>query len=217
MEFLKSNIIIDPNYIPSINGSSYLDYFNRALSFAQTNYSDQIRNAINIQFTSLSPAIFFKEYIANTVLRDYQTCAEHSKNLCDDFLTLTTKEVEAYPGLTSEFIYSVNRAKYIINSGIKLFGWKCYRNFFLDSVDKLKVLPLIEDYNSKMIGKNIGIFDVLELNRLDKLANHFNFENTKVLCLEIRKHIVTLPKVIELVLWYATHTFNPNLISLSKE
>lgn len=62
MELLKSNPIIDEGYKPSRN-LKYIDYFNRAISFAQTNYTDQLKRVYNTSFQSMTPTFFFEEYV----------------------------------------------------------------------------------------------------------------------------------------------------------
>ena len=53
----KSELIIQSNYKPNINGS-LIDYFNRALVFSQTNYGKEIELAVKANFSKLTPTKF---------------------------------------------------------------------------------------------------------------------------------------------------------------
>lgn len=54
MELLKSKIIIDENYRPSLD-LDYMEFFNRAMVFAQTNYKEELERVSKINFRKLSP------------------------------------------------------------------------------------------------------------------------------------------------------------------
>ena len=56
-----TNLIIDPNYSPSLD-LNYVDYFSRAMNFAQTNYHQQLKSFNNTFFHKLAPTIFFRKY-----------------------------------------------------------------------------------------------------------------------------------------------------------
>lgn len=58
MELLKSNIIIDEKYKPTLD-MGYLDFFNRAFAFAQTNYQEQLDRVAKMHFSRITPTAFF--------------------------------------------------------------------------------------------------------------------------------------------------------------
>lgn len=225
METLNKQIIIDNKFKPHIN-QTYLEYFSRAMKFAQTNYSIAIEKLQRINFHNLSPALFFEEYVwlifnlneSNTYL--YAGYPEITQQLLPFYKSFVNfdyfpneKEIDQSLGLThfSEGKKkAITQCAWITSRGIKLFEWKYYRNNFLNTSDKLRVFPLLNTEMSLLLAKNIGV-DVLD-NRLQLLAEHFGFSNIRLMCATIRRNVSIQLKIIELILWYSVAHFDPYLL-----
>lgn len=222
MEFIKNKVIIDTQYKPCLN-LSHLDYFNRAMAFAQTNYQVQIDKLAKTQFSKLSPTRFFEEYV-------WIACCEQStaQEASDTFLYFSKELYNNYYSfwhlndpIKINFIFDkllghLNELKVkaiidsatIISKGIKLFGWEYYRNNFLDTSYKLLAFPLVSEYSAKTLSINIGnSSEAINNYRLQYLAKHWNFYDVKELCSAIQKHIPMQLRIIELILWYSNYTF----------
>lgn len=222
MEFIKpkEDIIIIENYIPDTN-QPYIDYFNRALVFAQTNYHLQLMKLMKISFIKLVPTIFFEEYIG-VILRD-----DDSKFLEEQtFLTLIKSFNDFYPSFyhpsfpSKEELLSSNLIDHksfddiylcasILHRGIKLFNWTEYKRHYLSSVEKLMILPGLNTDKAKKLARNIGLTTQdISNGEINKLASHWKFDTATDLCLAIQKHVPMQLKVIESILWYSTHHFD---------
>lgn len=227
MELLKSNPIIDERYKPSLD-MPYMDYFTRAMSFAQTNYHEQLTKIANTHFRKLSPTSFFEEYVWCVM------CTEDKyKEASKLFPALTNSLTPFYHSFWDlnnfpkeddikikvlETIHNEKKFKamydcaFIMNQGIKLFGWDRYKDNFLNSPEKLCVLPMIQMKGAKILSRNVGASsDVISSARLHPLAVHWGFEDSKSLCLAIRQNVEMQLKVIEVILWYAASTFEDNI------
>lgn len=223
MEFLKANPIIDTKYQPSLS-LTYLEYFKRAMVFAQTNYNDQITRMVKTSFRKISPSFFFEEYA--WVL----CCAKQSpKEVSSYFMSLSKSLTPYYQSFwdlnnfpkvevprVSEYTdqyESLHKTASIMNRGIKLFGWDKYRDNFLNTPAKLCVLPSLQISGASHLSRNVGsIGDVLGERRLYPLVKHWGFDSSEALCKEIQKYTPMSLKVIELILWYSAVTFESNLI-----
>jgi hypothetical protein len=223
MELLKSNLIIDERYKPSLK-LSYIDYFNRAMAFAQTNYQDNIEKVSRTQFNKLSPTRFFEEYV-------WSICCIHStQELSSKLYPLLSKELKLYYNsfwdlnsfpkseelsnklleITKDTIKAnaINNTAAIVNKAIKLYGWEFYRDNFLNTPIKLTALPMLGVVEARHLARNIGSSsDIINNIRLHKLAVHWNFAGTKELCEEIQKCVPMQLKIIELILLYAASAF----------
>lgn len=224
MELLKSNPIIDERYKPSVE-NGYIEYFNRAMVFAQTNYQDQLDKFAKMQFRKLSPTIFFDEYV-------WSVCCigEQPKDVSGIF-SLFSKELTPFyhsfwdlNSFPREKFISENISPYeikydaiyrcasIVNRGIKLFGWDHYKDNFLDTPEKLSALPHIGIAGANQLTRNIGLeAEVISHSRLYDLAMRWEFDDTISLCKAIQKFIPMQLKVIELILWYTVTTFENNI------
>lgn len=223
MELLKSKIVIDEKYKPTLD-LGYLDYFNRALVFAQTNYQEQLDKIARTQFRRITPTAFFEEYVWCL------SCTEASSESVSQFFPELSKRLSPFYNsfwdlnnfpkeeLVKDWIVSVNKSEKkfdqlyrcasIINRGIKLFGWDEYKNNFLSSQEKLYVLPGVGASGARHLSRNVGISnEVISSAQLQSLASHWDFPDCQSLCSAIQKNIALQPKVIEMVLWYAAHTF----------
>ena len=223
MEFLKANPIIADNYQPSLD-LSYLEYFKRAMVFAQTNYNDQITRLTKTSFRKISPSFFFEEYV--WVI----SCGQQSpKEVSKYFMSLSKSlqpfyqsfwDLNNFPKteVTKVMEYSnhydsIHKTASIMNRGIKLFGWDKYRDNFLNTPAKLCALPSLQISGASHLARNVGsIGDVLGERRLYPLVKHWGFDSTEALCTEIQKYTPMSLKVIELILWYSAVTFESNLI-----
>lgn len=221
MELLKNNPIIDLKYKPSL-GLTYLEYFNRAMVFAQTNYQYQLDKLSRTQLSKLSPTQFIEEYI-------WIICCDQNslKVAADLFYTISSELNEHYYSfwetnnfskinITSDKLANqIGDVKFkaivetisIINKAIKLFGWEYYRKNFLNIPSKLLAFPIVSERNSELLSLSIGASSQVSSFRLHHLAEHWHFSNTKELCSAIQKYIPMQPKIIELILWYAHLTF----------
>ena len=223
MELLKSNTIIDNNYKPTLD-LGYVDYFNRALVFAQTNYQEQLDKVAKSNFRRITPTAFFEEYVwclscvdsnPETVSKFFPELSRQLVLFYNSFWDLNNFPKEE---IVKNWIVNVNKSEKkfeqlyrcanIINRGIKLFGWEEYKDNFLNSPEKLCVLPGIGATGACHLSRNVGIWnDVISSSQLQELATHWGFENSQMLCLSLQKHFALQLKVIDMVLWYAVHTF----------
>ena len=226
MEFVKlqSEVIIDPDYRPSLT-MDYMQYFTRALNFAQTNYPDQLTKLANLHFRRIVPTIFFESYTWNicniksdnlTVSQFFPQVREQihrhshfsdvgSNSFKQDFMYEKTLPIIGDP----EKCQAICKTANIINQGIKLFGWSRYRDNFLSTPQKLQVLPLINETNSLTLGFDLG-FNKQICNSgfyLRKMATCWNFKSVEHMCDSIAERVVLQPRVIALILWYAGYHF----------
>jgi hypothetical protein len=227
MEILKEYPVIDENYKPSIT-MSYMDYFNRAMVFAQTNYQDQLSKLANTHFHRMTPTFFFEEYAwtvcamginVKTASLYFTSMSKHLQPYYRAFwdLNYLPKEEDMKDKLIP-FIH--NEAKCnalwktarIINNGVRLFGWDKYRNNFLDESNKLQALPFIGSSNCIQLARNIGLQRPgISGTHLHRMAVRWGFQHPDDLCLAISKQVVLQTKVIGQILWYAGTTFGTNI------
>lgn len=222
MELLKANPVIDHNYKPSLD-QSYMDYFTRALVFAQTNYQEQLEKISRAHFHKLSPTSFFEEYAWCINIMD-----ENVEAVSDRFPQLSKKLTPFYNSFwdlnklpSVEEVHDIlpivgSEKKFkaiydcagIINRGIKLFGWDRYKDNFLNTPERLCVLPVIGFSGARRLSRNIGLSsDVISSAQLHRLAGHWGFGDSKELCAAIQKNVAMQMQVIEMIMWYAAHTF----------
>lgn len=223
MELLKTNLIIDQKYKPSLD-LSYIDYFNRAMVFAQTNYQDNIDKVSKTHFHKLSPTRFFEEYV-------WSICCVHSDPMsASKLFPPLSKELKLYYNSfwdlnafpkSEELIIKLSKlidndkklhaiidTALVVNKGIKLYGWEFYRNNFLNTPIKLTAMPMLDLIEATHLSRNIGSSsEVIRNMRIHKLAVHWRFENTKELCESIQKSVPMQLKIIDLILHYAVSTF----------
>jgi len=224
MELLKSNLIIDPEYKPSLN-MSYMDYFNRAMAFTQTNYHDRLVKTINTNFSKLSPTIFYEEYTWSVLCLDnnFLEASQLIPNVINRIALLGQSfwNLNSFPkteDIKPKIMAIIHDEKKFnalyscaetMNSGIKLFGWDTYKHNFLNSPAKLCVLPAIGVMGAKQLSRNIGAtHDIVGFPCIQKLATHWGFEDATALCTDISKRVCMQPKIIEVILWYAAMTFD---------
>lgn len=226
MEFIKpkENLIIDKNYIPSTE-LNYMDYFNRAMAFAQTNYHSHLMKLIKVSFRKMIPTAFFEEYTA--IILQYNSGFFFEK---EKFNSLSESLAPLYRGCydnnsfpkkedvidniaqsinSQEIAESLYKCANILSRGIKLFGWDNYKHRYLGSVEKLTVLPEINLIKAKKLARNIGLYcHTIDDDRVEKLAKHWGFSCSESLCKEISKHVPMQLKIIELILWYGAVHFD---------
>lgn len=224
MELLKSNPIIDKSYIPSAK-MKHIDYFNRALKFAQTNYNDHLVKISRLHPRSVTSAFFFEEYVYALLstnesiykLPNYFNKLIHAlKPYQSSFWDLNNfPSEEKMQDVFEEFYVekdqrkSIHDAAYIINQGVKLFGWDDYRNNFLNCYSKLAVLPGLGLAGAKRLDSNIGgMYCPDDNQKLYDLAISLGFEDAKALCMAIQKHFQMSWRTIGTILWYSVVTFD---------
>lgn len=227
MELIKSNLIIDKNYQPSIE-QDYIEYFNRALLFTQTNYQERLERLAKLNFTKLSPTIFFEEYVwcVSCVGLNFKTVSKFFPTLSKELIPLyrSFSDIYNFPSENSfreaslkifhneDKINAILKCAHIMNNGIKLFGWEKYKDNFLNETNKLEALPFIGPINSKHLARNIGLSsDIMEGAHLNRLAVRWGFDSVNALCQDIQKRINLPLKVIGLILWYTAATFGTNI------
>lgn len=225
MELLKANPIIDPKYKPSLD-QTYLEYFKRAMVFAQTNYSEQIKKVQKTRFRVLSATNFFEEY-AWTLSCQQDTI----ENVSNKFMHLSKFlapfynsfwDLNNFPKFDSikEGILKFENEKTLkalyscadtINRGIKLFGWDHYKENFLNTPEKLCALPMLGISGANKLARNVGLnHDISCEGRLYPLVKLWEFNDTKELCETIHKYVPMEPRIIELILWYSVVSFDHN-------
>jgi hypothetical protein len=224
MEFVKSEVIIDPDYQPSLK-MSYMEYFTRALNFAQTNYPEQLTKLANLHFSKLVPTTFFESYawtICNIGLSSSEISELYPQIRKEisyfyphfDIGNNSSKQKmlfnKIFPVIkNSEKCQALCQTAYIMGQGIKLFGWARYRNNFLSTLEKLQALPLINKNNSLSLGFDIGYHKQICNSGfyLQKMITCWNFQSVEQMCDTIAERVVLQPRVIGLILWYAGYHF----------
>ena len=227
MEILKDDPIIDQNYKPHLK-MTYMEYFNRAMLFAQTNYAEQLSKLANTHFRKITPTVFFEEYTwcvctvgmsAKTVSKFFPkvitNLAPYYKSFWDthNFPIKEIMDNQLHPIIRNRTkIDALWNGARIINNGIRLFGWDKYRDHYLSDVEKLKALPLIGSVNSFQLARNIGLLNaVIGDTHLNRMTARWGFVDAEEMCKIISNHVVLQPKVIGLILWYAGSTFGTNI------
>lgn len=224
MEFLKANPIINAEYQPSLD-LEYMNYFNRAMVFAQTNYNDQIAKVSRVSFRKITPTSFLEEYtwVISCANQDPMEVSKYFMSLSKslqpfyqsfwDLNSFPKEEVSKVKEYAEDRYEAIHKTSSIMNRGIKLFGWDTYRDKFLNTPAKLCALPLLQIGGAKHLSRNVGSHnELLEGQRLYPLVKRWGFDNSEDLCKNIQKHVPMSLKVIELILWYSAVTFESNLI-----
>jgi len=224
MELLKSNLIITENYRPTLD-ISYMEYFNRALVFFQDNYQDIADRVTKNKFFKITPVFFFEEYIWNIILlgSSYTEATDTYSSIKDNLWLFSSsfRDINYFPTydvvvnnfqiLAPDKIKAINRCAYIINQGIKLFGWETYKDNYLNNIDKLCMLPMIASVEAEKLGQNIGIKELSYPPILALLSEKLGFVSPNFLYVEIQKKVPFSLRLIELILWYSAITFNKDL------
>jgi len=224
MELLKYNPIIDELYRPSIK-MNHIDYFNRALKFAQTNYHDHLVKVSKLDPRSITSTHFFEEYVGallstkEDIYKLSNYCAKLFKFLHPyngsfwDLNNFPSKE--KMRDLLEEFYLDekqfedIHATAYIVNQGIKLFGWDKYRNNFLNSPGKLLALPGLGLSGANQLSYNIGgAYSPDDNCKLYNLAISLGFDDAKALLMAIQKNFSMSWRTIGTVLWYSAVTFD---------
>lgn len=220
MELLKSKVIIDENYRPSLD-LDYMEFFNRAMVFAQTNYKEELERVTKLNFRKLSPTVFFEEYVWSVCctkqdVKEVSLYFEALKKAISPYMHSfwdlnsfpkeeQTKEAIVALCHSEDKFKAIHHCASIINRGIKLFTWEKYRNNFLNTPEKLSVLPMLGINGANHLFSNITVSsDVVKFPRLYDLAKHWGFSSATELYMEINKRIVLPLRIIELILWYAS-------------
>jgi hypothetical protein len=203
-------LIIDPSYQPNLQ-LSHIDYFSRAMLFAQTNYNEELRKLSNIFFNKMAPTMFLTEYISviagDLVPAGHLNLFFHSFIMLNDFPTFeqTSAKLTAIDKEKQQAIYQTAK---ILNNGMILFGWTKYRDNFLGSPSKLQALPLIDAVKALQLGRQLGFMDCYLADPiLIKMANHWHFETTNNLIYELANKFVLQHKIIGQILLYSAQTF----------
>jgi hypothetical protein len=220
MELLKSKVLIQKDYKPSLD-LDYMEFFNRAMVFSQTNYKEELEKTRKLNFRKLAPTTFYEEYVWNVCIlkQDTRVVSEYFPLLIEQLSPYFKSlwDLNSLPQLDDlksrvllinnepAKIEAIHNCANIINRGIKLFGWEKYRSNFLNTPEKLSVLPMLGIVGGKNLFASITIYnDVVGYPRLHNLAEHWGFADTKALCEAIAKRIALPLRIIELILWYAT-------------
>jgi hypothetical protein len=226
MELLKSNPIIDDSYIPSLE-MNYIDYFNRALKFVQTNYQDRLEKVTKTQFSKLTPIIFFEEcvlsisYVGGNVQQVSKMYPILIQNL--DSYYAAIMELADFPKIESqrEKIIAINhdsekfevihQVALTICKGVNLFGWSNYRTKFLCNAQRLNILAsgILGVDESNHLSRNIGGFSTIDhVEYWNQIPKHWGFANFNDLCHAIQKRFTISNRIIDLILWYSFATFH---------
>ena len=222
MQIIKSKLVIDDNYKPSLN-QDYFSFFQRAMVFAQTNYNQELTRVNNINFIKLSPIIFFEEYCWEICMID--STNEEVSSYIYDLLDAISPLCHAF--LDNNFIDEINpnqlallkdeqkiqaiiKTWKIMLNGIKLFYWDDYKDNFLSSVQRLSILPLMNQERAERLSDCICGAKYFGGPRLRYLAKHWGFGDPLVLCQNIQKSVNMKVQVIGIILLYAFITFIEN-------
>jgi hypothetical protein len=222
MEILKDSLIVDKNYLPKLS-YNHIDYFNRAMAFAQTNYQDELVKINKTNFYKMTPNFFFNEYIwciccaginvktASIIVKKVQYQAEplyhlfYSNNIIevsevrDNLLSALNNPVK---------VDAIIKTAKIIKDAINLFDWSDYKNNYLISPKTLCALPMIGEKNNRHLAKNIGLPVVVGGKHMQTLIDNWGFVSTEEMCRAIQKHFPSIKiSIIGMILWYSMVTF----------
>jgi len=224
MELLKYNPVIDESYRPSIH-MNHIDYFNRALKFAQTNYHDHLIKISRLDPTTITATHFLEEYVGAllSTKRDIYKLSNYCAKL---FKFLQPYNASFWDGnnfpnkekmrfLLEEFnLYekefeNIHATAYIVNQGIKLFGWHKYRNNFLSSSGKLLALPGLGLSGAVQLSYNIcEEYSPNDNFKLYNLAISLGFDDARTLLMALQKNFLMSWRTMGTILWYSAVTFD---------
>jgi len=199
------------------------EYYKSALQFAKTYYSEDINRILSVDFKKISPAFFFKECIWVVHATGFSAKAVGS------FFNRLVEAYGDYRILAEEDIgTSVDRIKQVCNNPQKIKAvhtiartiherdsdWEHFRDKFLNTPEKLAVLPYIGKITCYHLGRNIGLLDCVKPDlHLVRLVELWEFEN----CLSMCKHFQNLSieidginrplGIIDYILWISCSTF----------
>lgn len=222
MELLRSNLVISNDYAPTVS-MPFMEYFNRALIFTQTNYHDILNRVIKQNFYKMTSTFFFSEYVWCVLM--HQASHEEASSI---FESIQPRLPVLYKGLhdagnvpqfdivdeifgdvvSEKKLLAIYKCAHIINQGIKLFGWDEYKENYLNATAKLCVLPMIGIYGAEKLGQSIGINGISCPTILHTLASKQGFNQPKDLYKAIQKKVPYQLRTIEIILWYAAISFN---------
>jgi len=223
----KSELIIDQKYKPNINGT-LIDYFNRSMVFAQTNYEYNLRSVSEANFGKLSPTKFLEEYawcLYCSGMKVQTVSSFFPKILVELRKLYSSIRDPNYPIQKEEFSNNIlaickNQKKMqalldtvvIVQNGIRIFGWDRYKSNFIETPAKITALPYMGRVNSKHLSRNIGLIKgVCGGVHMNRLCSRWGFESPTELCKDIQKYVPIRLEVIELILWYAASNFGTNV------
>ena len=225
MELVKPyvDLIIDTQ--PDSNVDNYLSYFDKSLLFAQTNYHQRLNTLNKININTLTPTVFFTEYLWSLNYSE-KSFIKLSKLFCNNinkkFLIIfeAFRNSNSYVNMDiirdniSNICLSKQKSQFaietfkIIKDGISLLYWEVYRDIFLSSPEKIKMLPGLDIRKATHLAKNIGIVSFYDDIFLNNLSKKFGFNNSYELCYELHKKFKFKISVIGLILWYSAVTFD---------
>jgi hypothetical protein len=194
-------------------------YFEKAYLFAREFYSEQMDEIAAVKPESVTPELFFREYIwvvhatgfsakavGNFMPRlveaygPYQELAERS--LAD--ATGRVKVVCNNP----QKIKAIHTTAVQLRDGIKLHGWDKFKEDKLSTPEKLQDLSYIGPVTCFHLARNIGLLDCVKPDlHLIRLADHWGFPDCTAMC-KVMGEGYDLPLgIVDLVVWYAASHF----------
>lgn len=224
MQIIKSNLIIDNNYKPSLD-QDYFTFFQRAMVFAQTNYGKELARINEVNFIELSPIIFFEEYCWEICLinSNDEEVSSYIYNLLDIISPLCHAflddnfigKIDVNEDLlkllqNEEKVLAINTTWKIILNGIRLFGWDDYKKHFLSSPQNLSILSSMNQEKAERLSDCICGSKYFGGPRLRNLAKHWGFQDPLSVCESIKKLVNMKVQVIGAILLYAFITFIEN-------
>lgn len=227
MELLKSDPILDHDYLPNLE-LGYLEYFNRALSFSQTNYSEYLTNLSRRSLVKLTPTTFIDRYIEIVLMRNNtqqhtvlqfkkvkEFLTPHYYKFWDTSTTVSAKNIATELSLCidADEAIAIGQCIQIVHRGIKLFNWVEYKTNYLHNTQKLKALPFLNDLEVKLLARNIGASpEAVSYPLCQKLAVQWNFGSAIDLYKAIQVKVPLQLRIIEAVFYYSAMTFNDSLL-----
>lgn len=227
MELLRSDPVIDDKYLPSLD-LNYLEYFNRSLVFAQTNYSEYLTNLTRNSLVKLTPTAFIDCYIEIVISRNNsqrqfvsqlqkvkEFLTPHYYRFWDTDSSFSSQKIvdDLVSWIDADKANAIGQCIQIISRGIKLFNWVEYRTHYLRNIQKLKALPYLNDLEVKLLARNIGASpDIVNYPLCQCLATRWGFESAADLYKAIQAKVPMQLRVIEAVFYYSAMTFNNSSI-----
>lgn len=201
-----------------------IDYFGRALEFVKEHYQEEFDHIANTKFSDITAETFFKEIIwviyvsgfnAKIISQIYPKLLEVYNSLFEvaggktdavNTLDIAVASMEVFANKCK--VKAVIDAAFMMNDGIKKFGWEKYKNEYLNEPDKLKVFPFIGNITKNHLARNIGLLDFIKADlHLNRAAKHWKFENPIKMCEKIQEKFNFPLGLIDLVLFYSFATF----------
>jgi hypothetical protein len=199
-----------------------VSYFKEARRFAFHFYKEEIEKIRSVEFSAVSPELFFSEYIwvvhatgfsakavgvlFNKLIPAYGTISSLSNESSNDTFGRVSKVIN-----NRQKSDAVHKTAKILSDGIDKHGWAAFRDSNFNTPDK----PYIGPVTKYHLARNTGMLDAVKPDlHLVRMAEHWGFGSPVEMCEHVKP--VDLPLgIVDLVMWYSASTFGT--VSIRKD